>query len=208
VTADPGPIGPDASIRQTPKARATRARVLDSARRLFVERGYDAVSITDIAAVGDMTKGAVYGHFRSKGHLLIEVIRNEMAIVDEVEDPPPDAPMRASVSALVSPRRTDLRLLEVDAAAAARHDQTVADGLRELYRERRSWMEVALSAAADPESVAWFIEVLARGIGTLEATGQPLLDVDTLESVLRAVLSGPLGVLRPDGPAHHERSPE
>ena len=63
----------------TPKAEATRARLLEVAAEVFVERGYAAVSLRDIAVAAGVTKGAIYGHFRSKGQLLVEVIRTQLA---------------------------------------------------------------------------------------------------------------------------------
>ena len=57
----------------TPKAAATRKRLLELSAELFIDRGYDAVSLRDIADAAGVTKGAIYGHFRSKGQLLVEV---------------------------------------------------------------------------------------------------------------------------------------
>ena len=118
------------------------------AAELFIERGYSAVSMRDIASAAKLTKGAVYGHFRSKGQLLVEVIRWKLAERDhspgfsEATRRPGEA---ASRSMYDEPGR-DVRLLEVDAAAAARHDTDVAAGLVELYRERHERIRDAMSA--------------------------------------------------------------
>jgi AcrR family transcriptional regulator len=61
------------TTRQTSKA-ATRARLLDEARRLFREHGYAATSLEQIAEAAGVTKGAIYGHFSSKEQLLISAI--------------------------------------------------------------------------------------------------------------------------------------
>lgn len=61
-----------ATTRPTPRlTRAeqqaqTRARILDAAREEFIERGYLAASVEDIAARAGYTRGAVYGNFASK----------------------------------------------------------------------------------------------------------------------------------------------
>lgn len=52
----------------------TRARILDSARRLFLERGYAATSLADIAADVGLTKTAVAYHFHPKERLLVELV--------------------------------------------------------------------------------------------------------------------------------------
>ena len=47
--------------------------LLDSAARLFAERGYRETTIRDIAAAIDMLPGSVYYHFASKQELLLAV---------------------------------------------------------------------------------------------------------------------------------------
>ncbi|MBT1173492.1 TetR/AcrR family transcriptional regulator [Bifidobacterium sp. MA2] len=49
----------------------TRARILDAAKRLFLTKGYDGTTMQDIVdGLGDLSKGAVYYHFRSKEAIL------------------------------------------------------------------------------------------------------------------------------------------
>ncbi|MCX4098408.1 hypothetical protein [Nocardia sp. alder85J] len=52
----------------------------------------------------------------------------------------------------------DIRLLDVDAAAAARHDPDIAAGLHELHRERHTWIRDAISDVTEPDVVAiWLV---------------------------------------------------
>ena len=49
----------------------TVERILDAARRLFLEKGYEATTIQDIVdELGGLTKGAVYHHFKSKADIM------------------------------------------------------------------------------------------------------------------------------------------
>lgn len=57
------------------EAEKTRARILSSALALFVKKGYERTTFTDIAARLKMTKGAVYWHFETKEDLLIALVR-------------------------------------------------------------------------------------------------------------------------------------
>ena len=57
------------------EAEKTRARILASALSLFVRKGYERTTFTDIAARLKMTKGAVYWHFETKEALLVELVR-------------------------------------------------------------------------------------------------------------------------------------
>ena len=56
------------------EAEKTRARILASALALFVKKGYEYTTFTDIAARLKLTKGAVYWHFASKEALLVELV--------------------------------------------------------------------------------------------------------------------------------------
>ena len=51
-----------------------RAALLQAASGLFRERGFEGVSISDIAAAADLTHGAFYTHFSSKEALCAEVV--------------------------------------------------------------------------------------------------------------------------------------
>ena len=57
------------------EAEKTRARILASALSLFVKRGYEKTTFTDIAARLKMTKGAVYWHFETKEALLVALVK-------------------------------------------------------------------------------------------------------------------------------------
>jgi AcrR family transcriptional regulator len=66
--------------RSAPPAETdTRARILDSARSLFLERGYAGTSLADIAADIGLTKTAVAYHFHPKQRLLVELISPALA---------------------------------------------------------------------------------------------------------------------------------
>ena len=56
------------------EAERTRARILASALSLFVKKGYERTTFTDIAARLKMTKGAVYWHFETKETLLVALV--------------------------------------------------------------------------------------------------------------------------------------
>ena len=57
------------------EAEKTLARIMASALSLFVKKGYEHTTFTDIAARLKMTKGAVYWHFETKEDLLVALVR-------------------------------------------------------------------------------------------------------------------------------------
>jgi AcrR family transcriptional regulator len=52
----------------------TRDRIIQSARGLFNRHGFDGVSIDEIMAAADLTRGAFYTYFSSKSDLYAEVL--------------------------------------------------------------------------------------------------------------------------------------
>ena len=65
-------------MRQKDRSLATRRRILEVARRLFLEKGYDDTTIHDIVAQLGMTKGAIYHHFPSKYAILTAMIEDNV----------------------------------------------------------------------------------------------------------------------------------
>lgn len=60
--------------RRRQRAQATRARVLETARGLFIERGYVATTIEAIAGDADVAPETIYASFGNKRALLAEVV--------------------------------------------------------------------------------------------------------------------------------------
>jgi len=102
----------------------------------------------DIGAAAGLTKTGAYGHFRSKGQLLVEVIRWKLAERDAAIDFATVNDLESGVALMYDGHYHEVRLLEVDAAAAARHDPDVAAGLALLYRERTERMRERSSRCA------------------------------------------------------------
>jgi len=74
---------PRINRRQAAKVR-TRQKVLDAARGLFAERGYEPATIRDIARGAGMSTGAVFANFQDKAELFEAVLTEDMAGLAEV----------------------------------------------------------------------------------------------------------------------------
>lgn len=61
------------------RARKTRESILCAAASVFERTGYAAATLEDIVAEADVTKGALYFHFRSKAELAAAVIEQHFA---------------------------------------------------------------------------------------------------------------------------------
>jgi AcrR family transcriptional regulator len=73
--------------RLGPEAR--REQILETAGRLFEEQGYDAVSMTDVAAAAGVTRGLVHHYFGSKRELYLEVVRSVLSEAPTLVAPEP-----------------------------------------------------------------------------------------------------------------------
>ncbi len=58
---------------QAERRQATRRQLIEAGRRLFAQRGYDAVGTEEIVAAAGVTRGALYHHFEGKKGLFREV---------------------------------------------------------------------------------------------------------------------------------------
>jgi AcrR family transcriptional regulator len=118
-------------VRVTAQTKsATRKRILQAARRLFADQGYDATTTRDIALAADIASGTLFNYFPAK-EAIVAALANH-AVRDALEAPT-DAP------------RHQADTLEEDIFAL------VAAGLRKLKHLRKhlpSLLETSLSPLA------------------------------------------------------------
>ena len=196
-------------LRPTPKARATRARLIETAADAFVENGYGATSVRDIAELSSMTSGAIYGHFTNKANLLGEAVRYR---IDEDLERHGGRPWKEpNLADWLGHQWRDyrtrraLRALIVEGAAAARVDgdaqrllhEIVAAKLEEwgvLYRD--VWENEGLDPDVDPEAVLFLLFAAEVGTGVLEALAIEPPKPGVLSSVVRRLLGSLAGPRR------------
>lgn len=74
-----------ASLREVQR-RETRERLYDAAMHLFRERGYDNVSVDEVAVLAGTAKGTFFNHFPTKDHILVACLdRYNRDILNAVE---------------------------------------------------------------------------------------------------------------------------
>ncbi|GAB7190742.1 hypothetical protein NUM3379_14490 [Kineococcus sp. NUM-3379] len=95
----------DAPGRRDRKKARTRQAIADAALRLFLERGYDAVSVREVAEAAGVSVSGVWKHYSCKESLLLDRGGGTLgALLSCVEGPPPGAPLlHALRSALLAP---------------------------------------------------------------------------------------------------------
>lgn len=62
--------------REDSRERTTQ-RFLDAATRLIARKGFERISIEDVAAAAGYSRGAFYSNFRSKNELFLELLRRD-----------------------------------------------------------------------------------------------------------------------------------
>jgi AcrR family transcriptional regulator len=141
----------DASGRRA-RAQRTRADVIEAARRLFVERGFVATTVSDIAAAAQVSPETIYKAFGSKTALVAALVR---ALIRGDADATPlrERPVIAEIRAEPDPRaqleRYARLLTEVQPRVApivavireaARSDSALESTLRGLEADRLEGM--------------------------------------------------------------------
>jgi AcrR family transcriptional regulator len=58
--------------------QANRSAILDAARRMFVERGYEAVTIRDVIRQTELASGTFYNYFKTKEELLRALVEQHV----------------------------------------------------------------------------------------------------------------------------------
>ena len=84
-------------LRERKKAR-TRRLIADTAARLFAERGYENVAVSDVARDAEVAEQTVYNYFPSKERLVTD--RDELIhdrLCDLVRSRPPDVTPAAAI---------------------------------------------------------------------------------------------------------------
>ncbi|HZC16671.1 MAG TPA: helix-turn-helix domain-containing protein [Caulobacteraceae bacterium] len=142
----------------------TRRQLLDAAKRLFNERGYDAATVREIAAAAGLSTGAVFASFSDKADLFGEVIVDDCeALAAHVkagdrEDAPTEVALLRLFSLAYAFHRDHLPLVQaaighswVAEPAAARRVRGAARRVQALVDEvlRRGVARGELSADLD-----------------------------------------------------------
>jgi AcrR family transcriptional regulator len=84
------------------RGQATRAQIVEIAKRLFTERGYDGTSIEAVLAESGVSRGALYHHFDGKEALFWAVLEDVSVLIQTkvaeatADAPDPIAELRAS----------------------------------------------------------------------------------------------------------------
>ena len=179
--------------RQQQKAE-TRALILNAARALFEERGFDGTTMRVLAAEAGVGLGTIFSHFPDKAALLMATLLDDLAQTDQhiVETLPEDAPIRDQVMHVAAAgighwcRRPELSVTLLREMwfvtgpwAQKRRDETVRfiDFVRQLLEGARQRGELRTGVDLRHTAEAMYSFYLGS---LIRAVGDNRLDADTL----------------------------
>lgn len=153
-------LRPQKLTRRAMAKQQTREKVLQAAREMFIERGYEGATIRDIASAAGMSTGAVFASFTDKPELFDAILSEDFAaLLDPMRDAATTAPsVREALVAMCSvayrAHSTELPLIQAALAASWTRTPEAEQLRRELLRPLR----------------ALVLEVLERGVERGELT--------------------------------------
>ena len=191
-----------AAVDETGWPVATRRRLLDAAMNLFSQYSFAGTSLQMIADELELTKAAIYYHFRTRERLLMalmEPILSEIGTVVETAERQRGALARAEA---MLTGYADIVARNRSLAAVTTFDPSV----RSVLRNQPEWAalidrQLALLAGTDSAvSGAINAAVVLTGLAGAASTAPRRLDDDTLRTHLVDVGRRTLGL---PGPARH-----
>ncbi len=153
---------------KVPGDKSTKEKIFDAAIELFAERGYDGVSVRDIARAVGLTEGAVYKHFASKDEILDSIFAYvEGRIYPQAREDVPSGTLEGGLDAMVEALSLEEILASVPKFMLA--DQNLARITRimliELYHNEKigDYFRRELMERPIDETEVLFTKLLERG---------------------------------------------
>jgi AcrR family transcriptional regulator len=174
------------SLRER-KKQQTRRAIADAARRLFAERGFEGVTVAEIAREADVSEGTVFNYFPTKEDLFYSGMESfEAALLDAVRARPAGESVLAAFRRFVLEQSSGLsERAEVIEAAARLIDSSPALQARE--REIDADYTTALAELLAEETRAGPDDVEPRVVAAALMGAQRALVADVRASILAGV---------------------
>jgi AcrR family transcriptional regulator len=156
--------------RRTRKRLATRQAISDAATRLFYERGFDSVTIDEIAEAADVGRKTVFNHFARKEDMFFDKeeelsVAMRDAVSRSTSDLSPLEALRTLAHGLISERST---LVEFSVGSRSFMDaMEKSDTLKARARAAQDELASALAKALYASARWEFTETEARLTATL-----------------------------------------
>lgn len=184
------------------RADATRQQIIRAAAHQFAQRPYHDVGLDDILAEAELTKGAMYFHFRSKHALALAVIDEQLARAGEAVQALVDRNLSGletliDVGFLMAvedicqdPARAVLHLLPVVGRAEGLQTTVLNNAVQALSVVAERAIAEGDVVDADPQDVARVMMTLYLGLRQASNLDEPEQFLRQIERALIVVLPG------------------
>ncbi len=183
------------------QAAQNRERIVDTAARLFREKGFDGIGVADLMKTAGLTHGGFYGHFDSKEALLAEAAGRALegagAGWQALMDANPDDPLGAVARSYLSPAHRDNPGLGCAIAALGADIARAGPAVRDAVTARTRAQLDALAGAAPGDTdgdkrrnaIAGYAAMIG-GLVLARAVADPALSEEILDAVAASVNRG------------------
>lgn len=146
--------------RRSRKRLATRQQISDAATRLFLERGFDAVTVDDIAAAADVGRMTVFNHFPRKEDMFFD--RDEearegvrQALINRQNGESPIEALRAHAHQLIATGSpyAEFSIRSRGYVETVRGSESLMSRARAMRDELENFLATALSESVAHKSV-------------------------------------------------------
>lgn len=167
-----GDASPRRRIGRPPKVDATgtptRERLLAAGARSFVDNGFEATRLADVARMADVSTPAIYTHFPDKDQFLLEVAWWSLQRVGLRSTNSPFDPV-GTVHRYLSDDFSDTRRLLSELHLASTRNDRLAELLQEWHHEHALAVEEATGL---PRSSTKALYLLLLGLCQADAMGE------------------------------------
>jgi AcrR family transcriptional regulator len=200
---------PGSAQRGRPRKPDAEARVLQSAIALLLERGFDKMTVDDVAAAAGVSKGSIYRRWTGKA----ELAEDALAELFNVQIPDPDTgtlrgdlerAYHDTLAFVATPGGAEFIRLATSEACRA---PAAAAAYRRYLRHRADLTAAALDRARRrgepirPDADAQLLVEWLAGVLIVRAiTGQPMPAVEHASALVDITLHGITARTRPEPP--------
>jgi len=190
------------------RADTTRVQILRAASHQFAQRPYYAVGLDDILAEAQLTKGAMYFHFRSKHALALAIVDEQIAraataVQDVLNRRLSGLETLIDVSYLIAVAdinhdvtRAAFNLLESVGRTEKLQERLLGDWIKLLAEiAQRAIFEGDIVEQRDPEDVGRLLVSLYMGMRQASSLDEPVQLLEDFETAFTTVLRG---IVEPD----------
>jgi AcrR family transcriptional regulator len=182
-----------------------RGQILSTAKNLFIQKGYHALSMREIAEAIGVTKAALYYHFKDKEELFLAILdlylNETSAAIDQIIAGPGNSAVkiRMFVECILAQQADQRAIIRLASQEMSQLSQTARKSFDGVYHEKfidkikailRSGMENGEFRLMQPDVATWALLGIMYPYFYPSQTGNLPLPVETINEITTIYLNG------------------